>query len=680
MGSFSPVVLPVSKSTGSDITMTFIKSVLDAHEHCHIHANSFPSHTNLDHGNGSAVELLGVVPSSSHLPNTKLPTRLIDVGTGESKEVRIRTSTAISDQQESSLYNEPKGTKYLALSHCWGTHPFLVLTDENKHRLFRGIDPSELAQTFQDAISVTRRLGYRYLWIDCLCIIQQSKEDWNREAPTMKDVYSNAAAVIAAVSTWDSTESMFSDQNPLAASPCLVSVAGGSKDFWNGIYACPPSRYNTDAWDNDVRFSRLRSRAWCFQEEYLAKRIIYFGQHQVFFSCKSPDPKLKDCIVSQTGAYPWNPDDGLVHKSKNETPAESMGLIKALASARHGSMSDYVDALFIWGMGIYRRYPSSFSVREGGLVESDPPEYLLKAGWWETVREYSTRYLTHESDRIAALAGIAPYIKNLEPAAVDIFGLWGAEHLTMGLLWYVSHGPQKLPTNPQIPTWSWVSTGGTIDNNSTSGSAATSRVVIKSLERDDSHPEEETRNAFGMDQPVKINIRGALKKGKWGTYKPTNRHYYRGHKRPAEETVTESHLFYYNPVTRDPLIGPEVFKLRDAAGKRVGWIVPDTLEEMPEDIYCLRIVVEPEADGMKDDFGIPWATRGLVLRPTGTESEYKRIGYFELNKTHGSFTWPGVWKGQLSNRGVVLPIRRPGPVIDVEGFFDGCADEEICII
>ncbi|RDW66361.1 hypothetical protein BP6252_09996 [Coleophoma cylindrospora] len=674
----APIVLPVSTSTGSDLTMKFIKSILSAHDHCHGHASFSRSNVSLGQSIGSAVELLSMESPSSNPQSLVLPTRLIDVGTSESTKVHIRTSVSIREQKDNALYGNDSRTEYLALSHCWGKSEILVLTDKNQNRLFQGFPISDLAQTFQDAISVTRRLGYQYLWIDSLCIVQKSKEDWEREAPTMKDVYSNAACVIAAIAPWDCTESLFAEQNPLAASPCLVSVAGGNQKFFNGIYAFPPSRYNDDAWDNDIRFSRLRSRAWCFQEEYLAKRIIYFGQYQVYVSCKSPDDRLKDFVVSQTGAHPWNPENGLVHASKKETPAEKVGLMKALARARHGSKEDYVDALLVWGIGVLKRFPSSFNVRAGSLKEPDPPGYLLKDGWWKTVREYSSRYLTHEGDRIAALAGIAPFVQTLEPDAVYIFGLWGGEHLTMGLLWYVSHGRQKMSTNPRIPSWSWISTGGTIDNNSTSGSAITSKVVIRSLERDNSGPKEGNGEAFGMAYSVKIKISGVLKKGKWGAYK--NQRYYRGHKRPPEETITESHLFYYTPVVKDPLSGPEVLKLLDTTGKRVGWIVPDTLEKMPEEIFCLRIVVEPEADRMKEDFGIPWATRGLVLQPAQIAGEYKRIVYFELNKTYGSFTWPGVWSGQLSSRGVVLPIRRPGPDIDVAGFFNGCIDEEICII
>lgn len=60
------------------------------------------------------------------------------------------------------------------------------------------IDLESLPKTFQDDILVTRHLQYRYLWIESLCVLQDSKEDWEKEAATMSDVYNNAALTITA--------------------------------------------------------------------------------------------------------------------------------------------------------------------------------------------------------------------------------------------------------------------------------------------------------------------------------------------------------------------------------------------------------------------------------------------------------------------------------------------------
>ncbi|KAM5521195.1 HET domain-containing protein [Fusarium oxysporum f. sp. phaseoli] len=44
------------------------------------------------------------------------------------------------------------------------------------------LSDSKIPKTFQGAITVTQKLGFRYLWIGSLCIIQEDVVDWAREA------------------------------------------------------------------------------------------------------------------------------------------------------------------------------------------------------------------------------------------------------------------------------------------------------------------------------------------------------------------------------------------------------------------------------------------------------------------------------------------------------------------
>jgi hypothetical protein len=81
---------------------------------------------------------------------------------------------------------------YVTLSHCWGFIPIFTLKSTSYHELKSGFQISLLSKTFQDAIAVTRALGYEFIWIDSLCIIQDSKDDWNLEAPQMQSIYRGA--------------------------------------------------------------------------------------------------------------------------------------------------------------------------------------------------------------------------------------------------------------------------------------------------------------------------------------------------------------------------------------------------------------------------------------------------------------------------------------------------------
>jgi hypothetical protein len=87
---------------------------------------------------------------------------------------------------------------------------------------------SSLPLTFQHAINLTRRLGYRYLWIDALCIIQDDRLEWREEAAKMVDVYFNSDLNIAASDSKDSRGGIFRRRNPLATTPCMIPIAWNS--------------------------------------------------------------------------------------------------------------------------------------------------------------------------------------------------------------------------------------------------------------------------------------------------------------------------------------------------------------------------------------------------------------------------------------------------------------------
>jgi hypothetical protein len=81
---------------------------------------------------------------------------------------------------------------YIALSHCWGLVTPLRTTTTNYGDHARGIKVSSLPKTFRDAVTVAQHFGVEYLWIDSLCIIQDSTQDWERECPQMSNIYSNS--------------------------------------------------------------------------------------------------------------------------------------------------------------------------------------------------------------------------------------------------------------------------------------------------------------------------------------------------------------------------------------------------------------------------------------------------------------------------------------------------------
>ena len=145
--------------------------------------------------------IAGTTVDENHGP--RLPTRVLDVGCGGSEDISlVETNT------------QDRGN-YCALSYCWGPPgtPSLLTTRGNLSDHLEGIKFSKLPKTFQDAVTITRELGIRYLWIDGLCIIQRDEEDWAIESAQMAEVYQNACLVIAAAGAAHPGEGCFSGKS-----------------------------------------------------------------------------------------------------------------------------------------------------------------------------------------------------------------------------------------------------------------------------------------------------------------------------------------------------------------------------------------------------------------------------------------------------------------------------------
>ncbi|KAH6725012.1 heterokaryon incompatibility protein-domain-containing protein [Leptodontidium sp. MPI-SDFR-AT-0119] len=207
---------------------------------------------------------------------SRMPTRVIDVGDG------YTACLVLTDKE-----NMSEGAQYIALSHCWGMlsekqrEKSRTTTNNEKEWRTQGFPVKELPRTFQDAISVTRELGQRYLWIDSLCIIQGEGGDWATEATKMEAVFKNAYCTIAATSAKDSTDGFLN--RPLKEIDLrYVVVPRSSKPSDGKVYICTSI---DDDFDGDVTKGVLNTRAWVLQERALSRRTIHFTKRQTYWEC-----------------------------------------------------------------------------------------------------------------------------------------------------------------------------------------------------------------------------------------------------------------------------------------------------------------------------------------------------------------------------------------------------------
>lgn len=158
------------------------------------------------------------------------------------------------------------------MSSKGGSVKFATLTMEALPSMLVCIEIDNLTKTFQDAIDTTRRLGYQYIWIDSLCIIQDSTKDWQLESQTMAQVYANSSLNIAAASAKDGRYGCYIDRQrrPPLASRVLAQVdsVSGKKMFVDCMLSNDLTIFNEYP---------LNRRGWVVQEIHLAPRTLFFG-------------------------------------------------------------------------------------------------------------------------------------------------------------------------------------------------------------------------------------------------------------------------------------------------------------------------------------------------------------------------------------------------------------------
>jgi hypothetical protein len=390
-----------------------------------------------------------------------LPTRLIYVGTAQVPALHLH----ITDGATSA---EP----YVSLSHCWGKIQIKRLLKADIKSMIEYIEIKELPKTFQDAIVITRKLGVQYLWIDSLCIIQDSVEDWQSEALTMEDVYKNAQLNIAATGSADGNGGCFVTRDPLLVQSIYIHAS------WNWA----PGNYrisNSAVWRHGVNRAPLNTRAWVMQERVLAARTLHFGSEQVYWECNEKN-------ACET--FP----DGVPLSLIDETGTPR------IQTTEHS--------------GTYGARLRCFSEEWFGLLKPDPAMRYYDI-WSNMIEAYSRCHLTHGTDILIAISGV---VKQLQGLLHDEYfaGIWKS-HLPYHLLWFKERpSPTRRPIDIQdyrAPSWSWASIDGEITDYPISNMEG-AKILIEVLE-----VQSHTVNADPTSQCTGglLRLRAFLKPAKW---------------------------------------------------------------------------------------------------------------------------------------------------------------------
>lgn len=198
------------------------------------------------------------------------PNVLIDIGSNDSSDARLVKS---SDSQ---------GIKYAILSYCWGqgSSKTYETTSDNLQARLGSLALHEMPRTIQDAVTVTRALEIRYLWVDALCIEQNLSRSEKREIlRNMPEIYAGAAIVIGAGSASHCNEGFLGRRNlQYHAYGLQVSRTDGLVITNNKVRLLERGF--------EVKSDPLYTRVWTYQEGEAALFSLAFDTEKLVWKCQ----------------------------------------------------------------------------------------------------------------------------------------------------------------------------------------------------------------------------------------------------------------------------------------------------------------------------------------------------------------------------------------------------------
>ncbi|KAL8851782.1 MAG: hypothetical protein Q9221_003296 [Calogaya cf. arnoldii] len=286
------------------------------------------------------------------------------------------------------------------------------------------IPDEALIPTFKDALKVTRSLGLRYLWIDSLCIIQDSKRDWLYQSSRMSNVYMYAHCSITATASESDASGLFRTRDPLINLPVRFDFTDivcdltddRKRNTLEGAYNIHLKR--TWFYKMDM-YAPLAQRAWVVQERLLAPRVLHFAETQLYWECN----EFQACESWPEGM----PQEDYTHidlKANNPFSLQRELLDNNVESAACGSSSQLRRSFNVWG---------------------------------QIVQAYSQGRLTLEGDKIVAISALARAMKPLMQCRY-LAGHWETDLIRQ--LGWPGYDVHKRASRYRAPSWAWTSMDG----------------------------------------------------------------------------------------------------------------------------------------------------------------------------------------------------------------------------
>ncbi|OAK94884.1 HET-domain-containing protein [Phaeosphaeriaceae sp. SRC1lsM3a] len=327
------------------------------------------------------------------------------------------------------LVTQGQRDNYLTLSYCWGQGKRLLTTKESLTSSQRMLPTDDqIPATFRDAFAVTKALGFRYIWIDALCILQDDFQDLQIELGRMGEIYQCSTITIFASKGGSTDSGLFTKRDGQLYKPCNTVIKQALKDGFRRIevaFVHPQQEFDDP----------LTERGWVLQEQILAQRQLIFTPHEMRWTCKARI--LSETRPHKTRDYGANERPG--YETVAATPLNSMRLL--VANPKLHRSIDWQAA-------------------------AENPPRMHYVSWYGTVVSYSARQLSIPTDKLPAIAGIAQLIHKHFGCEYGA-GLWKND-LPLGLCWHTAKtladdndsraALDEISSQPEeyiAPSWSW---------------------------------------------------------------------------------------------------------------------------------------------------------------------------------------------------------------------------------
>ena len=290
------------------------------------------------------------------------------------------------------LISGHKEHRYAALSYVWGR------TAVGSHTVGDELRSNVLPQTIQDAMTVTRQLGLRYLWIDRYCI-GQDEVTMQDQISNMDQIFTGAEVTIIGASGPDINHGLPGISSRHRKPQPSAQVG---EDLYVSLLTEPATAMQRSTW---------WKRAWCFQEALLSRRRLVFTEEQTFFQCQN-------MLCVESLSLPFSQPTDLPQASPISTTFYSF-----LKHPRNLSNSDVI---------------------------------------YDVLEAYAFKGMTFETDGLRAIAGVLRAFgsysnragENLSYAGLPLRGTPSLTTFVRALLWE-SFLPVRRRAGP-FPSWSWV--------------------------------------------------------------------------------------------------------------------------------------------------------------------------------------------------------------------------------